>query len=154
MDSGAAASSASCSAEISSAPPGAEIVIAENVVGTTPQKLTLPCGTPVDIELRKARFTPVTRRIMPIPQGAKLRVLLAKPTFLVKVSSNPPGATITLNGRSLGVTPTTIKVPQFDSSTLVIVKDGYATETQTIAPRANGLSVHTDLKPAERKKPW
>ena len=88
------------------------------------------------------------------PNGARVKVALAKPTFLVKVSSAPPGATITLNGRPLGVTPTTVKVPAGESSVLMIVKDGYATETETVAPKSNGLAVHAELKRLENKKPW
>jgi hypothetical protein len=107
----------------------------------------------VEIAIRKARLVTATRKITPTTQGAKLKVALAKPTFLVKVSSTPPGATITLNGRSLGVTPTTVKVPAFESSALMIVKDGYATDTELVAPRANGITVHAELR-LEGKKPW
>jgi hypothetical protein len=127
------------------------------VIGTTPQKIVLPCGKPVDLVIRKAKLIAANRTVTPTPQGTRLRVTLGKPTFLVKVSSTPAGATITLNGRPLGVTPTTVKVPAFESSALMIVKDGFATETETVAPRSNGLAVHADLKRldrADRKKPW
>jgi hypothetical protein len=143
---------------VTSAPAGAEIVNDQGrVLGTTPQKVALPCRKPIDLVIRKGKLAAVTRTITPTPDGAKLRVTLSRATLLVKVSSTPPGATITLNGRSLGVTPTTVKVPAGESSILMIVKDGFATETETVAPKTNGLAVHADLKRlerAERKKPW
>jgi len=141
-----------CSVDVSSVPTGAEIVIDQtNVIGTTPQKVTLPCGAQVELLIRKARLLPMTRTVTPTPEGAKLKVALAKPTFLVKVSSTPAGATITMNGKSLGVTPTTIKIPAFDASALTITKDGYATETETVTPKANGSAVHTALKKLGKK---
>jgi len=140
---------------VSSVPSGAEIIIDETrVIGTTPQKVALPCGKPVDLLIRKGKLVAANRTVTPTPNGARVRVALARPTFLVKVSSTPPGATITLNGRSLGVTPTTVKVPAGESSALMIVKDGYATETETVAPKSNGLAVHADLKRLDHKKPW
>jgi hypothetical protein len=82
-----------------------------------------------------------------------VRVTLARLTFLVKVSSTPPGATVTVNGKSLGITPTTVKVPAFESSTLAITKDGYAPETEKVTPKASGVAVHTVLKKLEARKP-
>jgi hypothetical protein len=146
----AAAPATACFASVSSLPAGAEIVVDQNVVGTTPQKLALPCGAPVELTVRKPRLVPATRTVTPTPDGAVVRVALTKLTFQVKVSSQPAGAAITLNGKSLGVTPTTVKVPAFEASSLVLAKDGYAPETETITPRANGVAVHSQLKRRSR----
>ena len=143
-----------CFADVSSVPAGAEIVIDQtNVIGTTPQKITLPCGNPVELTIRKGRLVPAVHTVTPTAEGAKLRVALAKPTFQVKVSSTPAGATITMNGKSLGVTPTMIRIPAFEASALMITKDGYATETETVTPKSNGIAVHSTLKKLDRKKP-
>jgi PEGA domain-containing protein len=143
-----------CFADVSSVPAGAEIVIDQtNVIGTTPQKVTLPCGNPVELTIRKGRLVPAVHTVTPTAEGAKLRVALAKPTFQVKVSSTPAGATVTMNGKSLGVTPTMIRIPAFEASALTITKDGYATETETVTPKSNGVAVHSTLKKADRKKP-
>jgi len=143
-----------CFAEVSSVPAGAEIVIDQtNVIGTTPQKVTLPCGNPIELVIRKGRFVPSVQTITPTTEGMKIKVVLIKPTFQVKVSSTPAGAAITLNGKSLGVTPTIIKIPAFESSALTITKDGYATETERVTPKSNGVAVHTALKKLDHKKP-
>jgi hypothetical protein len=96
---------------------------------------------------------PATHTITPTPAGTAVQFVLVRQTFLVKVSSNPPGATVTLGGKSLGVTPTMIKVPAFESSTLSIAKDGYEIETEKVAPKTNGTAVHSVLKKSDRKKP-
>jgi len=145
---------APCFAEVSSLPAGADIVLGQtNVIGTTPQRVALPCGAPIELLIRKPRLVAVTRVVTPTPEGVAVKVALAKPTFLVKISSTPEGAAISLNGKPLGVTPTTVKVPAFESSTLNVTKDGYEPETEKVAPKANGGTVHTVLKRIERRKP-
>jgi len=144
--------SSPCFAEVSSQPSGAEIVVGDaRVVGTTPQKVELPCGQRVELTIRKARLAAVTRAILPTLEGAKLRVALARPIVQLKVSSTPAGATITLDGKALGVTPTTVRVPAFESSTLALTKDGYAPAREKVAPRASGGTVHAALKKLERR---
>ena len=122
----------------------------QDVIGTTPQRVALPCGQPVELTIRKQRMATATRQVTPTPEGAIVQVALPRLTFPVRVSSNPPGATVTLYGKSLGVTPTVVKVPAFETSTLLITKDGYETESEKVAPRGNGVTVHKKL---ERKKP-
>jgi hypothetical protein len=136
-----------CFANVTSQPSGAEIVIDDtNVLGTTPQKIELPCGGPTELVIRKARMVAATRTVTPTPDGVTVRVALAKLTFLVKVSSTPAGATVTVNGKQLGVTPTTVKVPAFEPSILAIAKDGYAPETEKVTPKTSGVAVHTVLQ--------
>ena len=142
-----------CFADVSSQPAGADIVLDQTVIGTTPQRVTLPCGNPVDLLIRKPHLASVVRTIAPTPEGVPLKVVLPKQLFLVKVSSTPEGATVTLNGKPLGVTPTTIKVPGFEASALNLTKDGYEPETETVAPKASGATVRTVLKRVERKRP-
>jgi hypothetical protein len=140
------AAAAACFADVTSQPAGAEIVVDQNVVATTPSKLALPCGAPVDLVIRKGHWLAVTRSVTPTPDGAPVRVALAKQMFLVKVSSMPAGATITLNGKSLGVTPTTVKLNAFEPSALSLSKEGYASEAEAVTPKTNGIAVHSVLK--------
>lgn len=150
----AAAAPAECYADVRSQPPGADIVIDENrIIGTTPTRVALPCGAPIDLVLKKPRLTPVIRTVTPTPEGAVVQVALGKQSFLVKVSTVPPGATITVGGKSLGVTPTVIKLPAFEASELSLTKDGYEPDTETVAPKTNGAAVHSVLRKLDRKRP-
>ena len=140
-----------CFADVSSVPSGAEIVADNNtVLGTTPQTVPLPCGAPIDLLIRKARLVPVTRSVTPTTGGVKIRVALTKQTALVKLSSSPAGATVTLDGRTLGITPTTIKLPVLETSTLAITKNGYEPLTEKVSPKASGATVRVQLRRPER----
>ncbi len=141
-----------CIVEFATFPQGAEIVLDKGVVGTTPAKLTLPCGVESRLTFRKQRFVSAQRAVTPNPAGQKpVRVALAKVTFTVKVSSSPPGATIYLGTKSLGITPAAIKLPAFETSTLKIAKVGYAPDVQKIAPKTNNLSISATLKKQIKK---
>ncbi|MBA3462090.1 MAG: PEGA domain-containing protein [Deltaproteobacteria bacterium] len=148
------ATATDCEVELSSAPQGAEIVLDKSVIGTTPTKLTLPCGVESKLTFRKARYQATQRSVTPKPAGQKpVRIALARVTFVVKVSSSPAGANIMLGARSLGITPAAIKLPAFEASTLKITKDGYAPDIQKITPRTNNLSISSALKRNPVRKP-
>jgi hypothetical protein len=136
-----------CQISVTSAPSGADVLIAKAVVGTTPASLTLPCGVETKLVLRKARYATQNRVVTPKAVGQKpIRVALAKVTFSVKVSSTPPGASITVGTRSMGFTPTTVRLPAYELSTLKIAKPGFSAETQKITPKQNNQTVHATLK--------
>jgi hypothetical protein len=137
---------AECFADVSTVPTGAEIQLGTNVLGTSPMKVPLPCGEQAKLTLRKARFAPVTRTVTPTENGAKLKVALPKQLFSVKVSSQPAGAAVMLNGKSLGVTPTTVKLPAFEASTLTLNKEGFNSETLRVTPKQNNQAVQAQLK--------
>ncbi len=143
-----------CEVQVTTTPPGAEILLTKDNLGTTPTTLKLPCGVETRLTVKKARVATAQRSITPKATGQKpVRVALAKVTFTVKVSSSPPGATILLGTKSLGITPATVKVPAFEQSTLKIVKEGYAPDLQKITPKSNNLSILSMLKKQPAKKP-
>ena len=141
-----------CKVVVSSVPGGAEVVIGKEVVGTTPASLTLPCGVEAKLVVRKARFTSQARLVTPKTDGKPIKVMLAKMTFSVKVSSTPPGASITVGTKSMGFTPGMVKLPAFELSSLKIAKDGFAPDVQKITPKQNNQSVHSTLKKQPKKK--
>src|SRR6185503_11962842 len=93
-------------------------------------------------------YQTATRDVTPKPNAKPIKIALARATFTVKVSSSPPGATVTLGGKTLGMTPTTVKVPAFEASTLKIAKDGYTPEMTKVAPKNNNAAVNVTLKKA------
>lgn len=137
----------SCEVSITSTPSGADVVLAGDVIGTTPATVELPCGQPAKLVLRKSgRFLNVSRTVTPTTKGTRIKVALARPTLMVKVSSQPAGAKITAGGKTIGVTPTTVKLTAFETATLTITKDGFAAETRKVTPKQNNQSVHAVLK--------
>jgi hypothetical protein len=143
-----AAVAAECFVDITSVPAGAEIVQDKDVIGTSPAKLTLPCDAEVKLVVRKPRFASATRTVMPTVEGATLKVTLAaaRAMYSVKVSTQPAGASITVNGKPQGFTPSALKLPAFELSTITLMKDGFATEKQKVTPKQNSQTVHVVLK--------
>ena len=106
------------------------------------------------LTLKKQRYQTLVREVTPKSSAkpATIKLALARTTFTVKVSSSPPGATVTLGGKVLGLTPTTVKVPAFEASTLKIAKDGYAPEMQKVTPKNNASAVSVTLKKTATKR--
>ncbi|HUS27803.1 MAG TPA: PEGA domain-containing protein [Kofleriaceae bacterium] len=141
-----------CKVDVSSVPTGADIYLAKAKVGTTPFSLELPCGTAATLTLKKARFLATDRTFTPSAVKAnKITIKLGKTMFSLKVTSNPSGATITIGGKSAGVTPTTVKVAAFESSAITLSKPGFATDTQRVTPKQNGQAHHVVLKKGGRR---
>jgi len=149
----AAGSAGSCMVDVASNPSGAEVVLDTTVLGVTPAQVPLPCDAPVKLLVRKASYVAQQRAVTPAHDGGeKLKITLVHVSYSVKVSSSPPGATITMNGKSVGTTPATIKLPAFEAATLMIGKDGFSTETEHVTPKTNNTTVHSILKKAAPPK--
>jgi hypothetical protein len=136
-----------CKVDIKSTPPGADVYVAKQKLGTTPTSFELPCGSEAKLTLRKKSFPNTNKSFTPIAGKAnKLTIKLAKTLFQVKVTSMPAGATITAGGKTMGVTPTTIKLPGFEPTALTLSKPGYAPDTARVNPKQNNASHHVTLK--------
>jgi hypothetical protein len=131
-------------------PTGAEVLRDAAVLGTTPAKLPLPCGEEIKLTIRKLRFVSQVRMVTPASEGAAVRVALQKLMFSIKVSSQPAGANISLNGKSIAMTPTTLKVPALEQSTITFSKEGYIVESFKVTPKQNNQTVHAQLKKKKR----
>ncbi|HEY0251747.1 MAG TPA: PEGA domain-containing protein, partial [Kofleriaceae bacterium] len=137
-----------CKVEVSSVPPGAELSIDNNVVGTAPATLDLPCNARAEITAKKAKWGQAVRAVTPTAD-MKLAIKIAAPQFALKVTSTPSGATVTINGKASGITPTTVKVP-FGGASITVAKDGYTPDTQKVAPKTNNTSLVVALKKKQK----
>jgi hypothetical protein len=142
----------SCNVTVTTTPAGADVIADRTVLGHTPGTFALPCGTPTKLTIKKAKYVTTTRNVTPAPEGTKLAVTLGVGTFSVKVTSSPAGAMITVGGRPKGVTPTAIQLPAYTTQTITLTKDGYATDTERISVKANGISHHVTLKRGGRRR--
>lgn len=142
-----------CTVDVTTVPPGAEVLVqgSVDVLGVSPVKIPLPCGLEARLLVRKQRFGNVLRTATPTEEGEKIRITLAKLLFSVKVSSAPAGAAVSVGGKQVAVTPTTMKLPAFEQSTVTFTKDGFTVETQKITPKQNNQTVHAVLKKKPRR---
>jgi hypothetical protein len=145
---------ATCNVDVKSTPTGADVYLDKRKLGTTPTSFELPCATEAKLTLRKKSFPNTNKSFTPVAGKAnKLTIKLAKAMLQVKVTSTPAGATITAGGKSLGVTPTTIKLPGFEPTALTLTKPGFAPDTQRVNPKQNNTSHHVTLKKGKGRLP-
>ncbi len=143
--------STDCAVEIDTVPKDVEIAIDNTTkIGTAPGTVRLPCGTEVKLYLRKPGFAGVIKSITPAADSAPLKVVLLRAQFIVKVSSTPAGATITVAGKPVGITPTTVKLNGFDPVAIQIAKVGYVPQEQKVTPK--NTVVHVKLVPKPRSR--
>jgi hypothetical protein len=151
QDAGAGAA-ATCTVAVTTTPAGAEVSLDKTVLGTTPGTFALPCGVEAKLGIRKRTYMGVYKLVTPTAEGATLAVKLAAALFSVKVTSVPAGATITVGGKPMGVTPTTIKVPAYAASSITISKDGFAPDTQKLTVKDNNVAHHVTLKKTGKRR--
>jgi len=136
-----------CHVEVTSVPTGADVYLAKTKLGTTPGTFDLPCGAPSTLSLKKPKFLATDKTFTPsADKPTKVVVKLGKTMLSLKVTSSPSGATITINGKSAGVTPATVKVAGFEANTITLSKPGFAKDTQRVTPKNNGQAHHVVLK--------
>jgi tRNA A-37 threonylcarbamoyl transferase component Bud32 len=88
--------------------------------------------------------------VMPIEAGPQ--------KVSVRIESDPPGAEVTAeNGKSLGVTPTSLAIPRSDKPmTFEVAKAGYATSRHSIVPDRDVsalLTLRSEDEPARKRAP-
>lgn len=114
-----------------SEPTSASIFVDGQFVGSTPAEFEFNKSS-VKVELRKPNFHTETSTVHILPGDTVTREFeLEEIRFNVKVSAHPQ-ASLVLNAKSIGSTPQTLNVTAGD--TLIISKEGYATQSITIAP--------------------
>jgi len=137
-----------CSVDIGDVLSGGTVYINRyDSLGPVPEKLSLPCGNEVTLIIRtqKDRSSFELRRTI-IPMAEKFRTATRhyRQSFALEVTSDPTHASITLNGKAVGVTPTTILVPGFDRMVLVISK-GKDNTNSVLMIDDDGYTAHSDL---------
>ena len=149
----AAPVSTDCAVDIQTVPKDVEIAIDNTTkIGTAPGTVQLPCGVEVKLYLRKPGFAGVIKSITPAADLKPLKVVLVRAQFIVKVSSTPAGATITVAGKAMGITPTTVHLNGFEPVAIQITKTGYVTQEQKLTPKQQNTVVHVKLVPKPRSR--
>jgi hypothetical protein len=78
-------------------------------------------------------------RIFTIPDEPDIAMALVRMTGRVRISSDPPGATIYVDGqRQGGVTPATLELPT-GKHTIEVVLEGYARSREEIEVKDNAF---------------
>jgi len=126
---------------------GAEIYIDQQFVGTSPlMDYTIEAGLH-DVSIRAPRYLPYDTEIEieGMMKVQNLNVELAPAWAMVSISTQPPGASITVGQESLGVTPATVPILQ-GSNDLSLALKGFKSWQSSITVSAGEDQVLPDIE--------
>ena len=134
-----------CDVTFTSTPSGADILIDGTLAGVTPATVSVACA-PSKVTFRKKGMPSDVKSFKPTKKGITVVGHLSRLMFTVKVTSQPSGATIAVNGKSIGKTPSAVKVPAFQTVSIGVNKDGYAPLKQPLTAKEDGTAIRFTLK--------
>ena len=119
---------------IATDPPGAEIRVGDDVLGITPATVELLSGTQ-QVELHKSGYRTLRHALNIVPgQAQELPVFrLEEAGGLLRITSTPAGAAVTVQGQFAGNTPLEYEVAKGRNYTVTVSKAGYATASRSVA---------------------
>ncbi|MCK7598493.1 PEGA domain-containing protein [Microbulbifer sp. CAU 1566] len=132
---------------ITSTPAGATVSVEGRILGTTPLTAELVQGDRV-VEVSLPQYKTVQ---LPVPVTAGVdqtlaTVDLAAADGTLRVASNPPGASVTVDGEYRGQTPLDLALASNSRHQLRFFMDGYSTVERSVDVRADDLQdMHVEL---------
>jgi hypothetical protein len=124
-----------CKLVVASTPAGSIIAVDGKNVGPSPLTIATTCEQH-KVDIAHARYQGTSKVVtLTEDKPGNLDVTLQRPTHIVTVTSNPAGATIYIDGRSAGTTPTKLSVLGFVTVKLELKKTGYQSATTKLYSR-------------------
>ncbi|MCI0465275.1 MAG: PEGA domain-containing protein [Gemmataceae bacterium] len=139
---------------LDSKPSGATVLLhGEEQARLTPLKIPLRPGK-YQVDLQKDGYEPLTNQTIEVAAGQRQLIVppfvLKRLTGTLEVTTEPPGATVMVNGQKhTQLTPTTLQLDAGTEHKLQLSKSGYVTQTATVVVKAGekGQKLHRDLEP-------
>lgn len=121
-----------CKLVVASTPAGSIVILDGKPIAPSPITIATTCDRH-KVDIRHPRYQLATK-LVALKEGTpgSVEVTLQRPTHAVKVTSQPSGATIFINGNRAGTTPTVLSVLGFSNLQLEVKKTGYAPVTQKL----------------------
>jgi hypothetical protein len=121
-----------CGVDVKTDPDGAEVLVAGQVMGTTPARFELPCGQH-EVVVRRSRYADETRKVrLRAGKLDKVDVRLERPDHKLRIISAPLGATVTVNGKPAGTTPLVATVKGYQGNRVRIERPGFETWSRKV----------------------
>jgi hypothetical protein len=116
-----------CRIDVASTPAGSMVVLDGAVIAPSPITLATTCERH-KVDIKHPRYKLLTKQVSPTEtEPSKIEVTLQRPTHTVSFVTQPAGATVFIDGRRAGTTPTTVNILGFSNLKIEIKKPGYAT---------------------------
>lgn len=132
---------------VESEPAEAEVVINGEVKGRTPLDVPGLSGD-VEVAVRRAGYRPWSTKVT-MAQAMNLKATLEALAGVIRVTSEPPGAKVLLNGKDMGVTPIELSnVPPGEHEVVVVPAKGEPTARRLVLAAGQTAKVEVGAKPA------
>lgn len=134
-----------CSVVVTSTPAGSTVLLDGRVIAPSPIMIATTCERH-RIDIKHPRYKLATKFVT-LKEGSpgSIDTTLQRPTHTVKITSQPSNATIYIDGRRAGTTPTVLSVMGFSNLTLEIKKTGYATMSRKLYSKVSQDSLSVKL---------
>ncbi|HQP96754.1 MAG TPA: PEGA domain-containing protein, partial [Myxococcota bacterium] len=119
---------------VTSEPAGAEVLIDDKPVGQTPYTDNRLLSGPHKVEVRRALYAPETRTVQVVDGQSIVESFVLTGDFgSIAVSSDPPGASVMLDGKKLNRgTPLAVKPVKAGTHVVTIDLPGYGKRVETV----------------------
>ena len=140
-----------CRLSVVATPAGAQVQIDGETVGPAPLTIDGPCQRR-RVDVAHSRYQTATRWvILDASKPATLDVTLPRPTHAITVVTRPSGATVSIDGRRAGTSPTVVQIMGFQSMSLTVERVGFAPMTRRVYSRAAKDSIVIEMTPLKRR---
>ncbi len=141
-----------CSATIMSKPRGARVSWNDEPIGSTPLRgVEVPCGSAV-VTWRRRGYKAATDQLSAAPdEPVIVSRRMSRSYQRLLLTSNPPGARFSVNGRNVGTSPTRAYVPSLKKARVKATKPGFEPWSGSVRVKTRKLSVRATLTPAPKK---
>lgn len=117
-------------------------------MGHPPLEEQVPCGKKIAVAIKHPRYDDVERTVIAEPgKPAEVDVTLLRPRVTITLSSVPPGATLSVDGKILGRAPAQTRIAAYTSVWVTASLDGYKPWSQRIRVSKRGGSFTARLAP-------
>jgi uncharacterized protein (TIGR02266 family) len=130
-------------------PPGATLTIDGKPAGTTPTVAKLSAGKH-EVSLAKERYTTVQTSV---EAPGQLSIELKRPATTLRVVSSPLGAEVSVAGVAHGRTPTSFKLPAYESYDVQVSLAGARPWRRSVYLKGTGNEVVAQLVSVKPQKP-
>jgi hypothetical protein len=121
-----------CRFNVATTPAGSIVRLDDQAMGPSPLTIDATCEKH-RVDLSHARYQTVTRWVtLAADKPQDLEVNLPRPIHAVTVTSFPPGAELSIDGRRAGTTPTVVQMMGFATVNLTFSKAGFQSVTKKV----------------------
>ncbi|HEY0991907.1 MAG TPA: PEGA domain-containing protein, partial [Kofleriaceae bacterium] len=121
-----------CRFNVATTPAGSIVRLDDQAMGPSPLTIDATCEKH-RVDLSHARYQTVTRWVtLAVDKPQDLEVNLPRPIHAVTVTSFPPGAELSIDGRRAGTTPTMVQMMGFATVNLTFSKAGFQSVTKKV----------------------